>query len=334
MIDRRKPNPAPPADLLSVPFYGPAYPASAVGPDGKTRSFIGPSLRLFVASQLLGAYGPGETGSADDDVLRAVNMADKVIRAADTVPANADGDRDGTLGYARKIATKLYEKHWKTESPGWQAARDMLGLLTQIDDMVATLERSAPPAQRRDQATTIDSGFFFNGKPVEQLSRREAIAAAIEFASLVDKVSHKKQVLQDRHNTAMRKLDELQMQASEARIAAAQANEAAAAAEDGGFPTLFVVQGQFQGSRRLHNLPVIAKTVGPVTASVQVSLDAIAGIVGRGREVTDDMVEAALDASVSEESDLRETFDLSGEVDDPVEVARRVLQAAMDAVPA
>jgi hypothetical protein len=45
------------------------------------------------------------------------------------------------LGYATTLACALWEKHYKAEAPDWKPQPDLLGLLTQIDNMTAGLVR-------------------------------------------------------------------------------------------------------------------------------------------------------------------------------------------------
>jgi hypothetical protein len=52
---------------------------------------------------------------------------------------------EGALGYAQRLATGLWEKHWRDSAPQWKVLDDTLGVLTQIDNMVCDLQRA--PAQ-------------------------------------------------------------------------------------------------------------------------------------------------------------------------------------------
>jgi len=46
-----------------------------------------------------------------------------------------------SLEYAQRLATAMWEKHWKENSPDWKPLPDLLGVLTQIDNMVAGMTR-------------------------------------------------------------------------------------------------------------------------------------------------------------------------------------------------
>lgn len=50
---------------------------------------------------------------------------------------------DGPLGYATNLAIALWERHWKADAPDWKPLPDLLGVLTQIDNMSARLVRPA-----------------------------------------------------------------------------------------------------------------------------------------------------------------------------------------------
>lgn len=45
------------------------------------------------------------------------------------------------LEYARQLAITLWEKHYKVDSPDWEPLPDLIGLLTQIDNMTCGLVR-------------------------------------------------------------------------------------------------------------------------------------------------------------------------------------------------
>lgn len=51
-------------------------------------------------------------------------------------------------GYASRLAVALWEKHYKDTAPQWKPLPDLLGVLTQIDNMTAGLIRQPEPAQQ------------------------------------------------------------------------------------------------------------------------------------------------------------------------------------------
>jgi hypothetical protein len=48
-------------------------------------------------------------------------------------------------GYASRLATHLWEKHYKDAAPQWKPFDDLLGVLTQIDNMTSGLARMEHP---------------------------------------------------------------------------------------------------------------------------------------------------------------------------------------------
>ena len=53
-----------------------------------------------------------------------------------------------TLKYAQRLAATIWEKHWKQDAPNWKPLDDVLGVLTQIDNMVAGMTRPNDKGQR------------------------------------------------------------------------------------------------------------------------------------------------------------------------------------------
>ncbi len=53
-------------------------------------------------------------------------------------------DERETYGYAKRLAEFIWEKHYKKESPDWTPLPDVLGVLTQIDNMTCGLEKAKP----------------------------------------------------------------------------------------------------------------------------------------------------------------------------------------------
>lgn len=53
----------------------------------------------------------------------------------------AEASDAAALGYAQRLATALWEKHWKDRAPDWKPLPDLIGVLTQIDNSTADLVR-------------------------------------------------------------------------------------------------------------------------------------------------------------------------------------------------
>jgi len=43
--------------------------------------------------------------------------------------------------YAKKLATYLWKTHYKENVPGWEPCEDLMGVLTQIDNMIVGLKK-------------------------------------------------------------------------------------------------------------------------------------------------------------------------------------------------
>ena len=58
------------------------------------------------------------------------------------------------LKYATRLAKGMWERDWKQEAPNWQPFDDLVGVLTQIDNMLAGMEkkkwRNAESSDLRD----------------------------------------------------------------------------------------------------------------------------------------------------------------------------------------
>lgn len=66
-------------------------------------------------------------------------------------PGQPEPRAEGTaLGYAQRLATGLWEKHWRDSAPQWKVLDDTLGVLTQIDNMVCDLQRTEATDAVRD----------------------------------------------------------------------------------------------------------------------------------------------------------------------------------------
>jgi hypothetical protein len=52
-------------------------------------------------------------------------------------------------GYAARLATSIWQQHYKNTAPQWQVFDDLLGVLTQIDNMAAGL--ISPPAAQPEE---------------------------------------------------------------------------------------------------------------------------------------------------------------------------------------
>lgn len=72
-------------------------------------------------------------------------FAQLIIHEYSNKPAAPQADPDA-YGYASRLAAAIWEKHYKDIAPQWKPLDDVMGVLTQIDNMTAGLIRPAPPA--------------------------------------------------------------------------------------------------------------------------------------------------------------------------------------------
>ena len=72
-----------------------------------------------------------------------IRLMDKAIEAIKQELAKPEQERE-TYGYAKRLAEFIWEKHYKKESPDWTPLPDVLGVLTQIDNMTCGLEKAKP----------------------------------------------------------------------------------------------------------------------------------------------------------------------------------------------
>lgn len=56
---------------------------------------------------------------------------------------------DGALRHAQRLATILWEKHWKADNPHWKVGDNLLMVIDQIDNAVAGLVRQSQVADER-----------------------------------------------------------------------------------------------------------------------------------------------------------------------------------------
>lgn len=65
-----------------------------------------------------------------------------LIQTEDLEVLCAAAEAEESLGYATRLAQSLWEQHWKAAAPQWKPLPDLLGVLTQIDNMTAGLVRT------------------------------------------------------------------------------------------------------------------------------------------------------------------------------------------------
>lgn len=58
------------------------------------------------------------------------------------IPEPVSDDAGDVLGYATRLACSMWDEHYKADSPNWQPLPDLMGVLTQIDNMLTGLIRN------------------------------------------------------------------------------------------------------------------------------------------------------------------------------------------------
>jgi hypothetical protein len=88
---------------------------------------------------------------------------DKTITAIKE--ALAQPEQDNTYGYASRLATAIWQKHYMKDAPKWKPLNTTEGVLTQIDNMTCGLvkEKQAQPEQEpvgKLQEATVERAWF------------------------------------------------------------------------------------------------------------------------------------------------------------------------------
>jgi hypothetical protein len=112
-------------------------------------------------------------------------LAIQALRAA-----LAEQSDDKTYSYAKELAEALYRKHFSKDAHYasgrvvWEVLGDTLGVLTQIDNMVSTLER--PEEQSVSEDKDVPESGFGNMAPLSDSFSLEEIADACIYAEIPD----------------------------------------------------------------------------------------------------------------------------------------------------
>jgi hypothetical protein len=67
------------------------------------------------------------------------------------------------LGYAQRLAEAIWSKYYKADAPHWKPLDDVLGVLTQIDNMTSGLSRSPTTPTEGPALLTEDDVFTLMG---------------------------------------------------------------------------------------------------------------------------------------------------------------------------
>lgn len=86
----------------------------------------------------------------------------------------AEQPQPEALGYATRLATSLWEKHYKAVSPHWRPLNDTLGVLTQIDNMTCRLV-PPPPAAEPSEASDAEVEAAWRAIPASHEDSRVSV---------------------------------------------------------------------------------------------------------------------------------------------------------------
>jgi hypothetical protein len=97
----------------------------------------------------------------------------------------AAGKQPDAYGYAKRLAVAIWEQHYKGVAPQWKPFDDLMGVLTQIDNMTAGL--TTPPAAQRQPLTDEQIRDLWSWSATTEAERtantqQHAFARAIEAA--------------------------------------------------------------------------------------------------------------------------------------------------------
>jgi hypothetical protein len=107
----------------------------------------------------------------------SMGAAERCERPAALSHVQAPGDEDA-LGYATRLVKIMAEKHYPDGSPDWKPLPDVVGILTQIDNMVSGMVR-APQIDEAMVERAMEA-YAKNYRPMDWASTmRAALQAAI-----------------------------------------------------------------------------------------------------------------------------------------------------------
>jgi hypothetical protein len=116
----------------------------------------------------------------DDWIIRGVAgelyacKPDIFAATYESVALAAEQPQPEALGYATRLATSLWEKHYKAVSPHWRPLNDTLGVLTQIDNMTCRLV-PPPPAAEPSEASDAEVEAAWRAIPASHEDSRVSV---------------------------------------------------------------------------------------------------------------------------------------------------------------
>jgi hypothetical protein len=109
------------------------------------------------------ALVPQPFAEGDDEALvRAV------LAQIKSISPRREPEQEPAYSYAKQLSEAIWSKHYKDIAPHWKPLDDLIGVLTQIDNMTAGL---APP-RREWQGLTEEEGEQATGWSVEHIEAK------------------------------------------------------------------------------------------------------------------------------------------------------------------
>jgi hypothetical protein len=91
------------------------------------------------------------------DVELAVAIAKEIQDMYTTPPAAQPAVQEpDAYGYASRLAVAIWEQHYKGVAPQWKPLDDLMGVLTQIDNMTAGLTAQRQPLTDKQMVDAIE----------------------------------------------------------------------------------------------------------------------------------------------------------------------------------
>jgi len=112
----------------------------------------------------------------------------KAMELADHFAAQQQVEPDA-YGYASRFAVAIWEQHYKDVAPQWKPLDDLMGVLTQIDNMTSGLTRLAQPEQKPVSHSVIAGALFDFMGWLTSRKERLALSSVDDASPAVDAIT-------------------------------------------------------------------------------------------------------------------------------------------------
>jgi len=99
-------------------------------------------MRKRVEQAIDNSINPKGMSTHDSKAKVLISDLKLMLLIADLAAQQLAKPEQEAYGYAKRLAKFIWEKHYKEESPNWTPLQDVLGVLTQIDNMFCGLEKT------------------------------------------------------------------------------------------------------------------------------------------------------------------------------------------------